>query len=162
MDHVIPKLTLRRFKTRFSCSFLLPLLASCASERVQHHGAHPWIFGKLKQKRPKAILKNRHFLIKGVDHDNDGSSAQFANAGRLRPRTFSDNCCVEFPAALGRLCWQVNASKPKIDQAVHVSSHLDARIPQASHHEVRPPGGSAARHSSALSFWLVDQYHFGF
>ena len=50
----------------------------------------------------------------------------------------------------------------KIDQAVHVSSHLDARIPQASHHEVRPPGGSAARHSSALSFWLVDQYHFGF
>ena len=40
-----------------------------------------------------------------------------------------NKCCVEFPAALGRLCWQVNASKPKIDQAVHVSSHLDARIP---------------------------------
>ena len=66
MDHAIPKLTLRRFKTRFSCSFLLQLLASCASERVQHHGAHPWVRGKLKQKRPKAILKNRHFLIKGV------------------------------------------------------------------------------------------------
>ena len=58
--------TLRRFTTRFSCSFLLQLLASCASERVQHHGAHPWVRGKLKQKRPKAILKNRHFLIKGV------------------------------------------------------------------------------------------------
>ena len=58
--------TLRRFTTRFSCSFLLQLLASCASERVQHHGAHPWIRGKSKQKRPKAILKNRHFLIKGV------------------------------------------------------------------------------------------------
>ena len=66
MDHAIPKLTLRRFKTRFSCSFLLQLLASCASERVQHHGAHPWIRGKSKQKRPKAILKNRNFLIKGV------------------------------------------------------------------------------------------------
>ena len=66
MSFPIPKLTLRRFKTRFSCSFLLQLLASCASERVQHHGAHPWVRGKLKQKRPKAILKNRHFLIKGV------------------------------------------------------------------------------------------------
>ena len=66
MPFPIPKLTLRRFKTRFSCSFLLQLLASCASERVQHHGAHPWIRGKSKQKRPKAILKNRHFLIKGV------------------------------------------------------------------------------------------------
>ena len=68
-----------------------------------------------------------------------------------------NKCCVEFPAALGRLCWQVNASKPKIDQVVHVSSHLGARIPKASHHEVRPPGGVAGRHSSALSFWLVDK-----
>ena len=66
MDHAIPKLTLRRFKTRFSCSFLLQLLASCASERVQHHGAHPWIRGQSKQKRPKAILKSCIFLIKGV------------------------------------------------------------------------------------------------
>ena len=91
MDHAIPKLTLRRFKTRFSCSFFLQLLASYASERAQHHGAHPWIRGKLKQKRPKAILKNRHFLIKGVDPENDRSSAHFANAGRLCPRTFFAN-----------------------------------------------------------------------
>ena len=65
MDHAISKLTLRRFKTRFSCSFLLQLLASCASERVQHHGAHPRIRGKQEQKRPKAIPKNRHFLNQG-------------------------------------------------------------------------------------------------